>query len=307
MAILSSSVDVPPIMLRLTILLLVFSCVAGHGLADGGASIGWTRPNRSDLVDGTDVDYTVNGTKYEGYYAAPKSGQLKAGLLIAHQYMGLIDYEKARADEFATMGYAVFALDVYGKGVRCNTSACARTEMHKALSDIPKLRGLIRAGVAELLTKYNEPTKLVAMGYCFGGGIVLDIARHPLTGSSSGVTFKAVSSIHGTLSPYLGDKAKRGGVHTRIQAHHAELDFQGDVGLSTFEAEMKVGVDGSEAIWETIKYAKCEHGWTEPGTPIYRARAAVQAHKSTAEFFEMALGLDDPAADPFPSLPICKH
>lgn len=69
---------------------------------------------------------------------------------------------------------------------------------------------------------------------------------------------------------------------------------------------MKVGVTNSDAVWETIKYAKCEHGWTEPGTDIYRPRAAVQAHKSTAEFFEMALGLDDPATDPFPALPICQ-
>ena len=58
------------------------------------------------------------------------------------------------------------------------------------------------------------------------------------------------------------------------QAHHAELDFQGDAGLATFEAEMKVvGVNGSAAaVWETLKYAKCDHGWTEPGTPKYRAR-----------------------------------
>ena len=73
-----------------------------------------------------------------------------------------------------------------------------------------------------------------------------------------------MSSIHGTLSPYLGEKAAKGGVKSRIQAHHAELDFQGDKGLSDFEAEMKVGVDGSDAVWETIKYSKCEHGWTEP-------------------------------------------
>ena len=60
-------------------------------------------------------------------------------------------------------------------------------------------------------------------------------------------------------------------IHVRAaRVHHAELDFQGDAGLAAFEAEMKVGVNGSAvalggpAVWETLKYAKCEHGWTEP-------------------------------------------
>ena len=55
------------------------------------------------------------------------------------------------------------------------------------------------------------------------------------------------------------------------------------------------------------RYAKCEHGWTEPESGKYRARAAVQAHKSTFEFFEMALGNEDPDADPFPTMPFCHN
>ena len=92
-----------------------------------------------------------------------------------------------------------------------------------------------------------------------------------------------------------------------MQAHHAALDFSGDEGLLGLEKELTAGTIGTSARWETLKYGKCEHGWTEPGTPKYRARAAVQAHKSTFEFFEMALGFDDPSADPFPALPICQQ
>ena len=235
----------------------------------------------------------------------PAAGGGKAGVLVAHQYMGLIDYEKSRADEMAANGYAAFALDVYGKGQRCTTRECAKAHMDAALSNITRLRTLISAGTTQLLAAFSDDTKLVAMGYCFGGSMVLDLARHPLKGSSQGVRFAAVSSIHGTLSPYDAPAA-RGEVTARVQVHHAELDFQGDAGLSAVEAELKVGVNGTDGIWETTKYAKCEHGWTEPGTAIYRPRAAVQAHKSTFEFFEMALGFDDPAADPFPSLPFCR-
>lgn len=279
---------------------------AAHGLADAGVGSGWTRPPPPPGVMVRDVDYTVDGATYEGFLALPDSKTpKKGGLLIAHQYMGLIDYEKARAAEFAGMGYTAFAIDVYGKGVRCNTSACASSTMNKAKSDIPKLRGLISAGTQQLLQHAPDKGQLVAMGYCFGGSMVLELARHPGKGASDGVTFKAVSSIHGTLDAYSGETAAQGEVHTRIQAHHAELDFQGDGALTALEAELKGGVNGTDAVWETLKYSKCSHGWTEPGTPIYRARAAVQAHKSTAEFFQMALGEEDPEADAFPITPFC--
>ena len=72
-----------------------------------------------------------------------------------------------------------------------------------------------------------------------------------------------------------------GGVLGRVQVHHADLDFQGDGALATLEAELKAGTNGTDGLWETTKYAKCEHGWTEPDSAVYRARAAVQAHKAS--------------------------
>lgn len=298
----------------LALILFGFGSAAAHGVADGGMSRGWRRPRAPTHVAGTEIDYIVGNTTYQGYFATPKGGcasdRCRAGVLIAHQYMGLGEYEKARADEMAVQGYAAFALDVYGKGVRCNTTACATATMNKALSDIPKLRALISAGSSQLVAHWGsraDDAKLVAMGYCFGGSMVLELARHPSVGASAGLTYAAVSSIHGTLSPYSDEVAAAGEVRTKIQVHHAELDFQGDGALTALEAELKVGVNGTDATWETLKYAKCEHGWTEPGTPIYRAAQAVRAHKSTFEFFEMALGFDDAAADPFPALPLCHH
>jgi dienelactone hydrolase len=203
-------------------------------------------------------DYTVKGKTYEGYLAMPSTGSVKAGVLIAHQYMGLIDYEKSRAEEMASMGYFAFALDVYGKGIRCNTSACAKTTMDKALSDLPGLRGLISAGTQQLLEQATAKfpssslkSKLVAMGYCFGGSMVLELARHPAKGASDGEQFVAVSSIHGTLSAYGDEQPADGEVVTMVQAHHAELDFQGDGALTALEAEMKVGMNGTGKLSQT--------------------------------------------------------
>ena len=291
---------------RSFLLLLSSAYVVAHGDANAAAGQ-WVRPATPATVKGTDLDYQVAGKTYEGYSAIPASGTAKAGVLIAHQYMGLTEYEKARADEMAKMGYAAFALDVYGKGVRCTTSACASAAMNKALSNITSLRDLISAGTSQLLSHgAPRPDKLVAMGYCFGGSMVLELARHPAKGASAGVSFAAVSSIHGTLGAYAGETTASGEMTGRVQVHHAELDFQGDGALLALEAELKVGTNGTDAVWETLKYGKCKHGWTEPMSSIYNARAAVQAHKSTFEFFEMALGFYDPAADAFPELPFCQ-
>merc|ERR1712048_1485299 len=62
-----------------------------------------------------------------------------------------------------------------------------------------------------------------------------------------------------------------------------------------------------DAIWEGVKYAKCEHGFSEPGTPVYNARAALQAHKSTFQFFQAALGVESADNDAFPIDPVCTH
>lgn len=292
-------------MLRALSVASLATSAAGHGLADAGRSVGWTRPAPQAGVRGTDEDYEVEGEKYQGYVALPARPDPLGGVLVAHQWMGLGEYEKARADELAAIGFTAFALDTYGKGIRCEDEACATQAMAESEKNITKLRGLISAGTQQLLQHFSDPDRLLALGYCYGGAVVLELARHPGMGASDGVVYKAVSGIHAVLDPF-GEKASQGEVVAKVQVHHAELDPSGDAGLAAFEAEMRVGVNGSDGEWNTMKYSKCEHGWSEPGTPIYRARPALQAHKSTFEFFLMALGIDDPDADPFPPNPVCS-
>merc|ERR1712232_140965 len=137
--------------------------------------------------------------------------------------------------------------------------------------------------------------------------MVLELARHPQKGASAGVFFDAVSSIHGTLPPFANETSQSGEIRSNIQIHHAELDFQGDAALEAVKSELKVATNGTSSQWEALYYAKMYHGWTETGTPVYNARAAVQAHKSTFEFFQMAIGLEDPSKDPFPQSPFCQE
>lgn len=283
----------------------------GHGVADGGVASGWKKPLADKNIVSQDLDYIVEGQTYEGYLASPRGdgrqsgGKPLAAVLIAHQWMGLIDYEKARADEMAAMGYVVFALDVYGKGKRCSNTTCASQLSHAAKNNVTKLRQLISAGTTQLVKAFGSSDKLVAMGYCFGGGNVLELARHPMKGASEGVTYKAAVGIHASLTP-LAEPAEEGEILTHVQLHHAEYDFSGDAGLAGVEKELKKGVNGTKAIWETSKYAKCNHGWTEPGTTVYNARAAIQAHKSTFEFIQFSLGFES-EKEAFPIDPICQH
>lgn len=292
----------------LVLMVLPMLRVAGHGLADGGRASGWVKPPSPPGVRATDEEYVVAGKVYQGYLALPPNKTApKGGVLVAHQFMGLGDYEQARADQMAGMGYVAFAMDVYGKGVRCNNETCAIDTMNAATSDITQLRGLISAGTSQLLKHFSDKDRLLAMGYCFGGDMVLELARHPGKGASEGVTYKAVSSFHGLLDAWNGDTADVGEITTSVQAHHGALDFQGDNALLALEKELSIGTVNSNATWETIKYANCQHGFSEPGTPVYDARSALQSHKSTFEFFEIALGLEDPVADPFQIDPICTH
>jgi len=296
---------VPSAALAAYVFAAVLPSACSHGEADVGVSSRWYS-HSYDRRLGSDLDYTVDGTTYEGYVALPAGAEASpAGVLVAHQWMGLSDYEKSRADELAANGYVAFALDVYGKDVRCEDTTCAQAAMSSALANITKLRGLISAGTTQLLKQGVNASALLAIGYCFGGSMVLELARHPKTGASSGVVYLAVSSVHGSLTPYGGEKASTGAIATHVQAHHAELDFSGDAGLLGLEAELKDGTSDTETRWETLKYGKCSHGWTEPGTPIYRPADALRAHKSTFNFFEEARA-GGAVPEPFPALPFCR-
>jgi dienelactone hydrolase len=189
--------------------------------------------------------------------------------------------------------------DYYGEGERCDEDEdCALAQIDRVTADVPALLGVIRGGVGELLMAGADPERLVAIGYCLGARVVLELARHPRVGASEGVAFRAVSSVHGIYQP-LGAPAARGAISAAVQVHHADLDFQGDAGLASLESELKAGVDGSSGEWESIKYAKAAHSFTEPRLAVYRARAALQAHRSSFDFFRMAVGDLDPTTEPY--------
>jgi dienelactone hydrolase len=124
---------------------------------------------------GESVSYTVNGEPYEGYYVSPAKGAPL--VLIIHDWDGLTDYEIKRAHMLAEMGYAVFAADLFGAGVRPTEVRDKRQHTGELYKDRDKMRALMLGALEEAGKKGADADKAVALGYCFGGAAVLELAR----------------------------------------------------------------------------------------------------------------------------------
>jgi len=145
------------------------------------------------------VSYKDGEVELEGFIAFDESitAGTRPGVLIAHQWTGLGEYEKGRARQLAALGYTAFAVDVYGKGVRPDRSEAADVAgIYKG--DRALYRRRLLAGL-EVLKKMGQITEraIVAIGYCFGGTGVLEIAR-------AGVPLAGVVSFHGGLGAAAG-------------------------------------------------------------------------------------------------------
>jgi dienelactone hydrolase len=176
----------------------------------------------------------------------------RPAVLVVHQWMGLGEYEKKRAEMLARLGYNVFAVDIYGKGIRPRNPAEAGTEASKYRDDRALLRARVRAGLNVLARhELTDPQRIVAIGYCFGGTTVLELAR-------SGASLAGVVSFHGGLStPNPGDakhiKAKVLVLHGADDPHVSPQE------VAAFEEEMRQGgVD-----WELTVYGGAVHAFTD--------------------------------------------
>ena len=156
----------------LTIFLLLFATTAAYG-ATGAA-----------------VTYQVNGAPYEGYYISPSSNAPL--VLLIHDWDGLTDYEIKRANMLAKLGYAVFAADLFGAGVRPTEVKDKRQHTGELYKNREKMRALMNGALDAAKSKGARVDNAVAAGYCFGGAAVLEWAR-------SGADLKGFATFHGGL------------------------------------------------------------------------------------------------------------
>ena len=215
-------------------------------------------------IETRSVEYRQGNTRLVGYLAFPKdvTGPLP-GILVVHEWMGLNDYAKHRADQLAELGYIAFAADIYGDG----KIAANREEAGKLAgsykNDRPLLRARVAAGLATLKAQPGVAgDKIAAIGYCFGGTAVLELAR-------SGADIAGVVSFHGGLDTPTSQDAKN--IRAKVLAlHGADDPYVPADQVAAFENEMRqAGVD-----WQLIVYGGAVHGFTNPANGTDNSKGA---------------------------------
>ncbi len=200
------------------------------------------------------VPYQHGDVALEGYLAWDDAVEgRRPGVLVVHDWTGPGDYAQMRARKLAEMGYVAFALDMYGKGVRPKTpkECAAQAGIYK--KDRALMRSRALAGLDALrASELCDPKRVAAIGYCFGGTTVLEIAR-------SGADVAGVVSFHGGLdTPSPADakniKCKVLVLHGGDDPHVPRKDVE------AFEDEMRAaGVD-----WQLVAYGGAVHSFTNP-------------------------------------------
>lgn len=200
-----------------------------------------------------DVDYKVAGETYQGYvaYDSRFTGKLP-GVLIVHQWGGLTDYEKMRARQLADLGYVAFCVDIYGKGIRPTDPAERGEYAGFYKNDRALFRRNLMAGLDQLKAQPKvDQGKLGAIGYCFGGTGVLELAR-------AGANVKGVVSFHGGLD----NPNPQDATHIRAEVmvlHGADDPFVPKKDVEAFKAEMKA----AKKKFTFIEYAGAVHSFTQ--------------------------------------------
>lgn len=231
------------------------------------------------------VAYQDGNTGLEGFVAYDSDAPApRPGVLVVHDWTGLQDYAKERAKQLAALGYTAFCVDMYGKGIRPTDPAECAAEAGKYKKDLPLLRRRVLLGVEQLkLMDGVDPNKLGAIGYCFGGTSVLELAR-------SGADVKAVVSFHGGLGTTM--PAQPGKVKPFILVcHGADDPYVKPDEVAAFNAEMKK----AQAKMKFVAYPGAVHSFTKEaaGNDVksgnaYNAAADKASWEEMKKFFQIS-------------------
>ena len=223
-------------------------------------------------ASGAAVTYEVDGKPYEGYYISPSS-QAPLVFLI-HDWDGLTDYEIKRSQMLAELGFAVFAMDLFGAGVRPTEVKDKRQHTGELYKDRKKMRALMNGALATARSKGARVDNAVVMGYCFGGAAVLEWAR-------SGADLKGFATFHGGLkTPEGQDYSKTRG---EILVMHGTADTA--ITMDQFAA-LAQELEAAGIAHEMISYGGAPHAFTVFGTERYRETADKNSWKRFQQFLE---------------------
>lgn len=233
------------------------------------------------------IEYKQGDTVLEGYLAYDDAlpGR-RPGVLVVHDWMGVGPSTKGRVEQLAGLGYAAFAADIYGKGVRPGNPKDAGATAGIYKKDRALMRARAQAGL-DTLSKQDQvdSNQLAVMGYCFGGTTALELGR-------SGADVKGIVSFHGGLETPRVEDAKniKGKV---LVLHGADDPSVPPQQVQAFEDEMrKAKVD-----WQLVAYGNAVHAFTEPKAgndnskgAAYNAAADRRSWNAMRDFFAEVFG-----------------
>lgn len=217
------------------------------------------------------VEYKDGDVTLEGFVAwdATKVQKQMPGVLVVHQWMGLTDYEKGRCRQLAELGYVAFALDVYGKGIRPNNPQDAAKQAGVYKTDRELYRRRLNLGLTQLKAQATvKKNQIAAIGYCFGGTGVLELAR-------SGADVSGVVSFHGGLDSPQPEAGKN--IKCKILVcHGADDPFIPAKDIEAFKAEL----NAAKVDWQMDIYSGAVHSFTQPMAGNDNSRGAAYNEKA---------------------------
>lgn len=251
--------------------------------------IGFSAQAQSNMV-AEEVVYTdpVDQTKLHGFVAYPAQAKKPlATVIVIHEWWGSNEYVRTRARNLAELGYLAFALDMYGEGKQGNDPGAASALATPFYKNPALAKQRIEAAMTQVSTyKQANTKKMAAIGYCFGGSMVLNAAK-------LGMDFKSVVSFHGGLA---GVPAEAGKTKAKILVCHGEADsFISAEELNGFRKNL----DETKTSYEFIGYPGATHAFSNPNAtdvgkkfniPIaYQAEADAKSWKDMKKFLRKTL------------------
>jgi dienelactone hydrolase len=202
------------------------------------------------------VSYEHDDIELQGYLAIP-DGEVRGAVLVVHEWWGMNDYAKMRADMLAELGYIAFAVDMYGKGMTTDSVEQAGQWSSEVAGDRTLYRGRVLAGLDAFKAtgRITDGMKIAAIGYCFGGTTVTELAY-------SGADLAGVVSFHGNPKPPL----ENDNITAAILFCHGDADplVPDDIINTATDA-----LDAKDVDWQLIRYAGAKHAFSNPKADTY--------------------------------------
>jgi dienelactone hydrolase len=232
-----------------------------------------------------EYDYKLDTMTFKGFVAYDDAIKGKRpGVLVAHEWWGLNDFTKTQAKRLAQSGYVAFAVDMYGAG-KTTADFSIAAKLAGSVRGTPLMRKRIIAGLDALLLQENvDPRRIAAIGFCFGGTSVLDLAY-------SGADVKGVVTFHGGLFSVPQDDLKN--IKARILVLHGADDptMKPDTVRAFQESMRKSGAD-----WQMVYFGNAVHSFSNPASGndkskgiAYNPLAAQRSWKDMEDFLKDVL------------------